>query len=66
MRLHFRLAIYSFVNLCSRETPEPLLLQTVETLMKFSIMLNFIRVYTVKVKKGFQTKEYNFFLKIIT
>ena len=43
------------------------LLQTVKTQMKCSIMLHFIRVYTVcKGKKDLQTKEYNIFvLKII-
>ena len=44
------------------ETPEQVLLQTVKTQMKCSIMLHFIRVYTVcNGKKDFQTKEYNSF-----
>ena len=43
------------------------LLQTVKTQMKCSIMLHFIRVYTVcKGKKHLQTKKIQYFLKIIT
>ena len=35
------------LTLCIRETPNQVLLQTVKTQMKCSIMLHFIRVYTV-------------------
>ena len=45
--------------------PKQVLLQTVKTQMKCSIMLHFIRVYTVcKGKKVLRTKEYNIFLKL--
>ena len=36
----------SILNPCIRETPKRVLLQTVKTQMKCSIMLHFIRVYT--------------------
>ena len=52
------------LTLCIREAPKWVLLQTVKTEMKCSIMLHLIRVYTVcKGKKDLQTKEYNIFLK---
>ena len=35
------------LTLCVRESPKQVLLQTVKTQMKCSIMLHFIRVYTV-------------------
>ena len=55
------------LTLCILETPEQVLLQTVKIQMKCSIMLHFIRVFTVcKGKKDLQTKEYNIFVKIIT
>ena len=38
---------YSLKTLCIRETLKPVLWQTVKTQMKCSIMLHFIRVYTV-------------------
>ena len=54
-----------FLNLCIRETPKRVSLQTVKTMMKCSIMLHFIWVYTVcKGKKDPQTKEYNIFGKL--
>ena len=50
------------LTLCIREIPKRVLLQTVKTQIKCSIMLHFIRVYTVcKGKNDFQTKEYNIF-----
>ena len=46
------------LTLCIRETPKRVLLQTVKTHMKCSIMLYFIRVYTVcKGKKDLQTNN---------
>ena len=46
------------LTLCIRETPKRVLLQIVKTQMKCSIMLHFIRVYTVcKGKKDLQTKN---------
>ena len=57
---------WSPLTLCIRETPKRVLLQTVKTQMKCSIMLHFIRVYTVwKAKKDLQTKEYNFYAPAI-
>ena len=48
------------LTLCIWETPKRVLLQTVMTQMKCSIMLHFIRVYAVcKGKKDLQTKQYN-------
>ena len=45
--------------------PRRVFLQAVKTQMKCSIMLHFIRVYTVcKGKKYLQTKEYNIFWKL--
>ena len=53
------------LTLCIFEIPKRELLQTVKTQMKCSIMLHFIRVYTVcKGKKDLETKEYNIFLKL--
>ena len=53
-------SITLLLTLCIRETPK-----TVKTQMKCSIMLHFIRAYTVcKGKKGlrsYQAKEYNIF-----
>ena len=50
--------------LCIQETPKQVLLQTVKTHMKCSIMLHFIRVYIVwKGQKDLQTKEYNLFFE---
>ena len=47
---------------CFWKTPKRLLLQTVKTQMKCSIMLHFIRVYTVcKGMKNLQTKQCNMF-----
>ena len=47
------------------ETFKQVLLQTVKTQMKCSIMLHFIRVYTVfKGKKDLLTKEYNIIFKL--
>ena len=43
------------------EAPKLVLLQTVKTQMKCSIMLHFIRVYTVKVKKIFRQKNTIFY-----
>ena len=55
------------LTLCIRETPKRVLLQTVKTQMKCSIMLHFIRVYTVcKGKKRFSDKRIHFFFKFIT
>ena len=46
------------ITLCIRETNKQVLLQTVKTQMKFSIMLHFIRVYTVfKDKKKSSDKK---------
>ena len=54
-----------FLNLCIRETPKRVSLQTVKTMMKCSIMLHFIWVYTAcKGKKDPQTIEYNIFGKL--
>ena len=39
------------ITLCIQETPKWVLLQTVKTQMKCSIMLHFIRVYTVSTGK---------------
>ena len=56
----------STLTLCIRETHKRVLLQTVKTKMKCSIMLHFIRVYTVcKGQKDLQTKEYNILKKYI-
>ena len=53
---------YLLLTLCIRETPKRVFLQTVKTQMKCSLVLHFIRVYTVcKVKKDLQTKEYTIF-----
>ena len=50
------------LTLCVLETPKRVLLQTVKTQIKCSIMLHFIRVYTVcKGKKDLKTKKYIFF-----
>ena len=46
------------------ENPKWVLLLTVKTQMKCSIMLHFIRVYTVKVKKIFWQKNAIFYLII--
>ena len=47
---------------CFWKTPKRLLLQTVKTQMKCSIMLHFIRVYTFcKGMKNLQTKQCNMF-----
>ena len=55
--------ISEYLTLCILETPKRVLLQTVKTQMKSSIMLHFIRVYTVcKGKKDLQAIEYNIFL----
>ena len=52
---------HNIFNFVFGETPKRVLLQTVKTQMKCSIMLHFIRVYTVcKAKNDFQTKEYIF------
>ena len=68
--IHFLIRVYimfqcgndNSLTLCIRETPKWVLLQTVKTHMKCS-MLHFIRVYTVcKGIKDFQTKEYNILL----
>ena len=49
------------ITLCIRETPKRVLLHTVKTQMKCSIMMHFIGVYTVcKVKKFFRQKKYIF------
>ena len=53
------------LTLCISETLEQVLLQTVKTQMECSIMLHFIRVYTVcQGKKDLQPKEYNIFWKL--
>ena len=50
------------LTLCIWETPKRVLLQTMNTQMKYSIMLNVIRVYTVcKGKNDLQTKETIYF-----
>ena len=51
------------LTLCIRETPKRVLFQTVNTQMKCSIMLHFIRVNTVKVKKDLQTDKIIQYLK---
>ena len=52
----------SRLTLCIPEPHNGVLLKTVKTQMKCSIMLHFIWVYTVcKGKKDLQTKEYNIF-----
>ena len=58
----------AMLTLCIRETPKHVLLQTVKTQMKCSIMLHLIRVYTVcKGEKYFrQLNKKTFFFKIIT
>ena len=48
-----------FLTLCIQETPKRIVLQTVKTQMKCSIMLHFIRVYSVKVKKKNIFKQNN-------
>ena len=54
-------------TLCIRETPKRVLLQAMKTLMKCSIMLHFIRVYTVcKGKKISSGKIIQYFFKIIS
>ena len=59
---HWKALVYP-LTLCIQEAPKQVLVQIVKTQMKCSIMLHFIRVYTVcKGFKEFQTKEY----KIIT
>ena len=50
-------AHYVLLTLCIRETPKRVHLRTVKTLMKCSIILHFIRVYTVKVKKILRQKN---------
>ena len=50
-------AHYVLLTLCIRETPKRVHLRTVKTLIKCSIILHFIRVYTVKVKKIFRQKN---------
>ena len=58
---HCKPCILSFVF---EETPRCVLWQTVKTQMKCSMMLHFIRVYTVCIgKKDLQTK-YNFFFHL--
>ena len=54
---------YFTLTLCIWETPKEVLLQTVKTQMKCSIMLHFIRLDTVRKgkKKDLQTKENNIF-----
>ena len=47
----------SFLTLCFWETPKRVCLQTVKTHVKCSIMLHFIRVYTVKVKQISRQKK---------
>ena len=55
------------LTLCICETLKRVLLQTVKTQMKCSIMLHFIRLYTVcQGKKDLKTKIYNNYLAIIT
>ena len=51
--------VFIFVfTLCNQETPKQVILQTVKTQMKCSIMLHLIRVYLfVKVKKIFRQKN---------
>ena len=57
--------LYATLTLCIVETPKRVLLQTVNTQMKCSMMLHFIRVYTVcKGEKDLQAKEYNIFRKL--
>ena len=46
-------------TLCSRETPTQVILQTVKTQMKCTMMLHFIS----QDEKDLQTKEYHIFLK---
>ena len=54
-----------YLNPLYWENPKPVLLQTVKTQMKCSIMLHFIRVFTVcKVKKRFSDKKCNIFSKL--
>ena len=51
------------LTLCIQETPKLVLFQLVKTQMKCSIMLHFIRVYSVcKGKKDLQTKKYNTYI----
>ena len=45
--LHNMLQHFHYLTLCILEAPKWVLLQTVKTQMKSSIMLHFIRVYTV-------------------
>ena len=53
--------IKHFLTLCIPENSKRVLLQTAKTQMKCSIILHFIRVFTVcKGKKHLQTKVYNF------
>ena len=54
--------LFFILSLCIREILKPILLQSVKTKMKCSIMLHFIRVYTIcKGKEDLQAKEYNIF-----
>ena len=65
----FYAVVTSALTLCIQETAKRVLLLTVKTQMKYSIiMLHFIRAYTVcKSKTALQTKEFNIFVcKIIT
>ena len=65
---HYKLNITNLqitLSIMEFETPEHVLLQTVKTQMKCSLVLHFIRAYTVcKGKTDIQTKEYNTFWKL--
>ena len=53
------------LTLCIQETPKQVILQTVKTQMKCSMMLHFIRVYTVcEGKKNFRQKKTIFVFKL--
>ena len=64
MKSHFwtswKLKVHN-LTLLIRDTPKGVLLQTAKTLMKYSIMLHFIRVYTVCRGKNDLQKIYNIF-----
>ena len=58
---HAKLPCRQSLTRCIQETPKQVLLQTMMTQMKCSIMLHFIHVLHCKGKKDHQTKENNIF-----
>ena len=61
------LILFSGLTLCIWETPKQVLLQIVKTQMNCSIMLHFIKVYTIcKVKKIMISDRIQYFFVIMT